>query len=130
MKIPRQFFVFCIVGTIGFIVDVGILYALAPWMGWYAGRLASFVAAATVTWYLNRIFTFGHLAATAKFTAWQQYWRYLMAMMGCAFINYLAYTLTLQLNDAPWAPTLGVAFGSIAGLLVNFVSARKVAFRS
>lgn len=130
MKIPRQFLSFCVVGTVGFVVDVAILYALAPWLGWYAGRVVSFLGAATATWYLNRLFTFSHLAKTAKFTAWQQYWRYIVAMLGGAGVNYLAYTITLHFNNSPWAPTLGVALGSIAGLLVNFVSARRVAFRT
>ena len=130
MKLSRQFLSFCVVGTVGFVVDVTTLYAVSPWMGWYAGRVVSFLSAATATWYLNRLFTFSHLAETAKFTAWQQYWRYIVAMLGGACVNYLAYTITLHFNNSHWAPTLGVALGSIAGLLVNFVSARKVAFRT
>ena len=130
MKISRQFLSFCVVGTVGFVVDVVILYALAPWLGWYVGRLVSFLGAATATWYLNRLFTFSHLAETAQFTAWQQYWRYILAMLVGACVNYLAYTFTLHFSNSSWAPTLGVALGSVAGLLVNFVSARNVAFRT
>ena len=130
MKIPRQFLAFCVVGTIGFVVDVAILHALAPWLGWYGGRVLSFVGAATATWALNRAFTFSAQAAAARYSAWQQYWRYMVAMLGGAAMNYLAYTLTLLWSSAPWAPTLGVALGSIAGLAVNFVSARKVVFRT
>lgn len=130
MKLPRQFLAFCVVGTIGFVVDVAILYALAPWLGWFAGRVVSFLGAATTTWALNRAFTFSAQAASARYSAWQQYWRYMVAMLGGALVNYLAYTLTLLWSSAPWAPTLGVALGSVAGLVVNFASARKVAFRS
>ena len=129
MKIPHQFLVFCVVGTIGFVVDVAILHALAPRLGWYGGRVLSFIGAATTTWVLNRVFTFSAQAATARYSAWQQYCRYMVAMLGGAAVNYLAYTLTLLWRSAPWAPTLGVALGSIAGLAVNFISARKVAFR-
>ena len=128
MKVPRQFLAFCIVGTIGFVVDVAILHALAPWLGWYGGRVLSFLGAATATWALNRAFTFSAQAAAARYSAWQQYWRYMVAMLGGALVNYLAYTLTLLWSNASWAPTLGVALGSIAGLAVNFISARKVAF--
>ena len=130
MRVSRQFLAFCVVGTIGFVVDVAILHALAPWLGWYGGRVLSFIGAATATWVLNRIFTFSAQAATARYSAWQQYWRYMVAMLGGALVNYLAYTLTLLWSSAPWAPTLGVAMGSIAGLAVNFISARKVAFRT
>ena len=130
MKVPHQFLAFCVVGTIGFVVDVAILHALAPWLGWYGGRVISFIVAATATWALNRSFTFSAQAANARYSAWQQYWRYMLAMLGGALVNYLAYTLTLLWSSAPWAPTLGVAMGSIAGLAVNFISARKVAFRT
>jgi putative flippase GtrA len=130
MKVPHQFLAFCVVGTIGFVVDVAILHALAPWLGWYGGRVVSFIGAATATWALNRSFTFSAQAANARYSAWQQYWRYMLAMLGGALVNYLAYTLTLLWSSAPWAPTLGVAMGSIAGLAVNFISARKVAFRT
>lgn len=130
MKISRQFLSFCVVGTVGFVVDVAILYAVSPWMGWYAGRVVSFLGAATATWYLNRIFTFSALAQAGRYTAWQQYWRYIVAMLGGACVNYLVYALTmLGVYDVQWAPTLGVALGSVVGLAVNFISARKVAFR-
>ena len=128
MKPSRQFLSFCFVGAIGFLVDVAILYAVSPWFGWYAGRLISFMGAATVTWYLNRAFTFGEVADEVQFTAWQQYWRYIVAMLGGAFVNYVAYALTMLLITYPFAPALGIALGSVAGLAVNFVSAKKIIF--
>ena len=92
--------------------------------------MLSFVGAATATWALNRAFTFSAQAAAARYTAWQQYWRYMAAMLGGAAVNYVVYAMTLLWSSAPWAPTMGVALGSIAGLAVNFISARKVAFRT
>lgn len=130
MKLSRQFLAFCAVGTVGFLVDVTLLHALAPWLGWHAGRVLSFLGAATATWILNRAFTFRMTAENAVYSAWQQYWRYLVAMLGGALVNYLAYALTLHWSTAPWSPTVGVALGSIAGLAVNFISAHKVAFRT
>lgn len=130
MTRTRQFAAFCAVGTIGFLVDVVILHVLAPWLGWHGGRVLSFLGAATATWALNRAFTFGAQSATALYSAWQQYWRYLLAMLGGALVNYLAYAMTLRWSAASWAPTLGVALGSVAGLAVNFISAQRVAFRS
>ena len=58
MKLAREFLSFAVVGTIGFVVDLGVLYVVAPTLGWYGGRVLSFLAAASVTWALNRRFTF------------------------------------------------------------------------
>lgn len=129
MNLPRQFLVFCAIGTLGFLVDVAVLYAIAPLVGWMAGRVGSFLAAATATWWFNRRFTFVEGAARAGAPAATQYLRYLVSMLGGAAVNYAAYAATLMLVAHPHAPALGVAIGSIAGLGINFLSARFLVFR-
>lgn len=129
-KSYRQFISFCVVGAIGFLVDVGLLYLFSPWLGWFAGRVASFVGAATATWILNRHITFSADISRQRYSAWQQYWRYMVAMLGGAVANYLAYTTTLLLTDVQWAPILGVAIGSLCGMAINFASAQKLVFTS
>ena len=128
MTLPRQFLTFCAIGTLGFLVDLAVLYALAPLLGWMAGRVASFLAAATVTWWFNRRFTFGGTAGQPKDGAARQLSRYLALMLGGAAVNYGAYAATLMLVEHPHAPALGVALGSIAGLGINFLSARFLVF--
>ena len=57
----RQFLRFGVVGVIGFVVDAGtlaILLNLGLGLGLYGGRVVSFLLAMTVTWALNRRFTF------------------------------------------------------------------------
>src|SRR5580658_9422815 len=50
---------FTSVGALGFVVDSSVLYAgLWVGLGLYAGRLLSYLAAASFTWMLNRRFTF------------------------------------------------------------------------
>ena len=44
---------FGIAGVLGFVVDAGALYLLAPFLGWYGARVLSFWAAATATWLFN-----------------------------------------------------------------------------
>ena len=127
MKIGREFLSFAVVGTIGFGVDLGVLYLVAPALGWYGGRVVSFLAAATVTWALNRIYTFAERRSGASIA--REYLRYLLTMLAGALVNYLAYALTLHSLEGPLAPALGVAFGSIAGLMVNFLTARYLVFR-
>ena len=131
-----QFIRFCLVGAVGFVVDVTVLYAAAGLLGWYAARVLSFMAAVTATWWFNRRFTF---AATARdkensgggnaMSILGEYCKYVGSMLGGAAVNYAAYVLALRLLHGPWAGAAGVAAGSIAGLAVNFCAARFFVFR-
>ncbi len=126
MKLGREFLAFGLVGVAGFVVDVSVLYLAAPWLGWYAARVLSFVAAATATWALNRRYTF--TTRTSGTSLGREYLRYLVTMLGGAAVNYAVYVMALHWIDGPWAPALGVALGSCAGLVVNFLSARHLVF--
>ncbi len=120
---------FSAVGAAGFVVDLAVLYAAAPLAGWYGGRVVSFVAAATATWWLNRRFTYAHVPQPHGTSTLGQYLRYLVSMLGGAAVNYSVYAATLHFVLSPHAPALGVALGSIAGLAVNFLSAQFLVFR-
>jgi putative flippase GtrA len=126
MKLGRQFLSFAVVGAIGFVVDVAVLYLVAPLLGWYGARVVSFLAAATATWALNRRYTFRRSQASVL----REYLGYLVTMLGGAVVNYGAYVLVLHWATGPWAPAAGVALGSCAGLVVNFLSARYLVFRA
>ena len=126
MKLGRQFLSFAVVGAIGFVVDVAVLYLVAPLLGWYGARVLSFLAAATATWALNRRYTFRRSDASVL----REYLGYLVTMLGGAVVNYGAYVLVLHWASGPWAPAAGVALGSCAGLVVNFLSARYLVFRA
>ena len=126
MKLGRQFLSFAAVGAIGFVVDVAVLYLVAPLLGWYGARVLSFLAAATATWALNRRYTFRRSEASVL----REYLGYLLTMLGGAVVNYGAYVLVLHWATGPWAPAAGVALGSCAGLVVNFLSARYLVFRA
>ena len=126
MRLGRQFLSFAVVGAIGFVVDVAVLYLVAPLLGWYGARVLSFLAAATATWALNRRYTFRRSDASVL----REYLGYLVTMLGGAVVNYGAYVLVLHWASGPWAPAAGVALGSCAGLVVNFLSARYLVFRA
>ena len=117
---------FAVVGVLGLLADVAVLYgALALGAGPYAGRALSFLAAAHVTWRLNRRYTF-----TPTGAPWREWWRYLAAMGGGAVLNLGTYTLALSLLPAaPWAPAAAVAAGSLAGMTLNFASAKLLIFK-
>ncbi|CAN7418948.1 GtrA family protein [Pseudorhodoferax sp. LjRoot39] len=121
---------FCVVGAIGFVVDVATLYALSDTLGWYAARLISFLCAATATWALNRRLTFTgrdpHASAPAVL---REYLRYLASMLGGGVVNYLVYLGALHGLRGDHAPAVGVALGSAGGLVVNYLLARHLVFR-
>ncbi len=128
MKIGREFLSFAVVGVIGLVVDVVVLYLLAPLLGWYVARVLSFLAAATTTWAFNRRYTFASRIGSGG-SVWREYFGYLATMLGGAVLNYGAYVLTLHWVEGRWAAALGVAVGSLAGMGANFLSARYLVFR-
>jgi len=126
--VSRQLFRFALAGGLGFVVDAGVLYvALAGGLGPFAGRGVSFVAAVWTTWRVNRRYT---CRERAERSAWGEWWRYLLSMLGGAAVNYLAYTVVvLTLDAGRLTPLIGVACGAVAGLFVNFAAAKHWAFR-
>ncbi len=125
---------FGMVGGVGFLVDAGLLHVLLQLgLGYYGGRVVSFLAAATVTWILNRSFTFrretfpdGTSGAIHPAGEWLAYLG-LMAIGGV--VNYGAYALAVAFSEPVRRhPELGVALGSIAGMAINFWSAKTLVF--
>jgi putative flippase GtrA len=130
----RQFLRFSIVGTIGFFVDAGALQALIDLAGSdpWSGRVVSFLVSSTVTWLLNRRFTFPLVAGARRRVGAGREWSYYFALMAVgAVFNYGAYVATLlQWGLARDWPVIGVAVGSLAGLAVNFLGSKYLVFRA
>ncbi len=115
-------------GTLGFVIDAGGLQILVSKAGLnlYLGRIISFIAAASATWFLNRRYTF-NVKQPAGYNEWS---RYLALMILGALVNYAVFVIVIvtfsEVQQYPW---LGVAAGSIAGLSINFISSQRWAFR-
>ena len=121
---------FVIAGVVGFFVDAGVLHVVVTWAGVsvMGGRVVSFLSASFVTWRINRRYTFGSgIVRRGSFTEWLNY---LWASGIGAVVNYSVFAL-LIVTCAPVAhsPTLGVAAGSVAGMIVNFTLYKLVVFR-
>jgi putative flippase GtrA len=128
-KGAAQFARFCLVGALGFAVDAGVLMLCLRVLdlGLYEGRFVSFLVAATVTWKLNRQFTFRNARSDRPHSQWA---RYVVANGLGGTANFAAYALVVGATSAGNAyPVLGVAAGSLAGLLLNFTSSRLLVFR-
>ena len=125
-----QFLRFGIVGATGYVVDAGLLRIELEWLGlgYYDGRILSFIVAACTTYLLNRIWTFRHaprIHPQRQALLW-------VALMTAGFaVNYGTFILCLRLDPIFLRfPELAVACGSLAGMGVNFFSASRLVFRA
>lgn len=119
----NQLLRFCVVGTVGFVIDAAILQVLVlgAHANPYAARVASFMLAASATWLMNRRYTF---AASLEPTRIE--WLRYVGLMGLgALVNYGVFALCIAFwASARAQPWLGVAAGSIASLGLNFTTSR------
>ena len=122
-----RFLRFCVVGGAAYLVDAGLLIALVsgPGLDPYAARLASFLAAATLTWWLNRHYTF----AVSRHVSGREGATYVSFRVLGAAVNYGTYAAAMTW----WPPArehlwLAVALGSIAGLGVNYLTSSRIVF--
>ncbi|OPZ11704.1 MAG: GtrA-like protein [Alphaproteobacteria bacterium ADurb.BinA280] len=129
MSTTRQFFWFCLSGGLAFFVDAGLTHGgvsagLDPW----TARGLGFPIAVTFTWLFNRRYTFR--TQTHSQGLWREYLTYVGTQLLGLSVNLGSYALLVWLSATVHAwPVIGVAFGSVAGLLVNFLGAKHVAFR-
>lgn len=129
MALRRQLVLFAISGAFGFVVDAGIVQFLVREMAVnpYGARIVSFLAAATTTWGFNRRYTFaGHGSGSPR----RELLRYLIAMAGGFALNYGAYVACVLFWPIvrEW-PAIGVAAGSVAGAVLNFLTSKYWIFR-
>lgn len=128
MRLAREVALFAVGGTLGFLVDAGIVQALVRGAGCdpYAARVVSFLAAASFTWWWNRQVTFAHRRGHRARREWL---RWMAVMAVGAGVNYGVYALAVTLSATVRAwPALGVAAGSLAAAAMNFAGARAVVF--
>jgi putative flippase GtrA len=125
--VKRDIFRFAVAGVIGFAVDAGVLYvSLALGSGYFFGRALSFTAAVWATWRLNRRFTF---SANSRASPWCEWWRYLLPMLGGGVVNYAVYsTVVMSMPRSAMLPLYAVATGSMAGMAINFLTAKLWVF--
>lgn len=125
--LSRQVWRFALVGALGFAVDALVLTWLVR-VGWgvYESRWLSFALAVTVTWGLNRRFTFAQRAARNRS---REYGRYVAVQGLGALINLGVYAVVLMVWPAfaAW-PALALAAGSAVSMVFNFIGARYFAY--
>lgn len=119
----RRIVSFAIVGSIGFLIDAGLLTLLARTYGLnvYFARALSFSAAMTVTWLLNRRKVF---QVKRDANRGEEYVRYGFVQIVGALINLGVFTAVLALSPALHdIPVIPLSLGAIFGLLFNYAGA-------
>jgi putative flippase GtrA len=111
--LTRKTIGFLIVGSLGFLTDLLVLLALmfvgvAP----VIARLLSISVAMTLTWALNRSFSFGASTRSAA----QEYGRYAVIALIAAGVNYGVYLIGLQYVT----PTYAMIAGSAVAMTLSF----------
>jgi putative flippase GtrA len=122
--------VFAFAGTVGFLVDAGVLQLLVSVFGApvYGARVVSFLTAVTATWLINRRFTFREQEpGPPRLSEWL---RYLGSSLVGGATNYGAFALAIA--GSPYIRAhliIGVAIGSLAGMVVNYLLYSKFVFK-
>lgn len=130
--LKKQFISFSIIGGVGFVVDTGVLYFLiyAFDANLYLGRIFSYLCAVTITWILNRTFTFGSgKQKNCQIGLWRQWGKFAACNTLGAVINYTIYALLITFSSVLYAnPVFAVAIGTLFSVNVNFLLSKKYVF--
>ncbi len=125
----KTYIYFASAGTLGFLVDAGILYLLVHLALWnpYGARIISFTCAAFCTWQVNRRFTF---TSNGKKKTQREGMEYFLLSACTASLNYGIYCLCIYLLPFFYAyPVLAIAVASAFTMVVNFLSYRFIVFK-
>lgn len=130
MNRRKEIAFFGVAGILGYLVDVALTTLFHPFVGPYLARVPSFIGAATITWLFNRTFTFAHTEKRHK-SLRKEYLHYLGLMLFGLVSNYVVYAISITLiSNTRYAIPLSVAFGSLAGMVVNYVNSKKHLYRT
>ncbi len=128
---PRalEFMRFCAVGTVGFLVDAGLLIlAIQAGLDPIAGRFLSFAVAVVATFELNRCWAFRGGGGKSFLKAFAGY----LGVQGLGFAcNFGVYTLLYTGLPRPYKlPLLCLVVASALALIVNYAGASLWVFRT
>jgi putative flippase GtrA len=122
-----QFLMFGTVGLVGFLADTATVYALRYSLGLYGAGAVAYGVAATVTWILNRLWTFRGQGIGPAHHQWA---RFLVVNFGGFVLNRGTYALLVTFVPlCATEPVYAVGAGAIAGMFLNFNLSRTMVFR-
>lgn len=124
----REFLKFAAVGALGFVVDALSLMFAREVLGinLYAGRVFSYLMAASFTWFCNRKYTF----KSTDESLFAEWFRFLNANAIGGVVNYLVYAAAIKIvGGEGYFYIVAVGLGSLSGLIFNFTMSKRLVFR-
>jgi putative flippase GtrA len=126
-----EFARFVAAGGAGFVVDLIVLLVLARLfeIGPLLARAASFTAALTTTWLINRNWTFRQPAKGVDDMR-RELAGYGAVALIAGSANYLVYALLViaEISTGPYSLVVAVVAGVAAGALINYFGMRRFVF--
>lgn len=123
---------FAVIGALGMPVDAGVLWLMTHQGGLnpYAGRIVSWLCAASFTWMGNRYFTFAGQRARGLAGAGREWGRFLAANAVGGLVNIGLYSVLVRFAPPPFnGLTLALVCGVALGLVFNFTLSKWMVFR-
>ena len=122
-----EFLRFGVVGAVGFAVNVSVVYATRYWFGLYLAGFAAWMVAATVTWQLNRTWTFRSHSGRRPL---HREWAWFLAVNFAGFLLYYPTYISLvtYLSSFAAQPILAIFAGMLVSMTANFVLSRRYVF--
>ena len=128
LHLLAQLVQFGFVGVAGFVTDTAVVYATRDWAGLYVAGTLAYGVAVTVTWWLNRVWTFRGVSNIGP--VHRQWMKFALANIPGLCLNlgtYFALVATVPLCAA--IPVIAIFAGALAGMSSNFLLSRAVVFR-
>ena len=125
----REIISFAAVGTVGFLLDAAIVWALTQFTNitpiW--AKLIAFPFAVTLTWLLNRNSTFKDRKQPNYLKEWAKYIQ--VNSLGAITNNVSFIILVAKIDYLYQQPIIAVALGSIIGMTFNYLGSKIWVFK-
>ncbi len=125
----REIISFAAVGTVGFLLDAAIVWALTQFANitpiW--AKLIAFPFAVTLTWLLNRNSTFKDRKQPNYLKEWAKYIQ--VNSLGAITNNVSFIILVAKIDYLYQQPIIAVALGSIIGMTFNYLGSKIWVFQ-
>ena len=121
-------FRFSLVGTLGFLVDAGVVLIFAKFLNIdpIFSRIPAWMAAVSTTYVFNINFTFSKKSSSFEknHKAAKKYILYVLSQLSGGTINILVFSVLVSFVGANWFVSL--VTGTLFGLMINFYGASIV----
>ncbi|MFO1237499.1 MAG: GtrA family protein [Alphaproteobacteria bacterium] len=127
------FFRFAFVGTLGFGLDLAVLWVSLNILKLdeYSARLVCFAVVVTFTWAMNRQLTFPERRAHGTGPVLRE-WAHFVSVNSVGLgVNYAVYAGMISFASGVFAvPYVAAGAGAVAGLFFNYLAASRLVFRT